>query len=661
MAGQVGFQVSEAGVRPPVTIVILAWNAWEATRGCLDSLRPTLGSDDQVVVVDNGSRDATPEGLRNYQWAEVITNPENRGFSAGCNQGAARATRQIIVFLNNDTLTPPGWLDGLIGAFGDPTIGAAGPRSNFVSGPQMVDLTGGPLSTRDVSGREMLSFASAFQAANRGRTSEVNRLVGFCLAVRRSVFETIGGFDESFGTGSFEDDDLCARVIAAGYRLVITHDSFVFHEGHHTFNANGIDWFAEQSHNALLYVTKHCHSNLDQVPSLGASPPLVSACLIVRDEEAVLGRCLSSLAGFVDEIVVYDTGSIDATPEIARGLGARVIQGSWNNDFARARNDALAGCAGDWVLWIDADEELVVEKPLHLRATLFWLSRRYSRQMVGLDGFQVRIENLLSSGEDMPITAHRAVRLFRREACEWGGRIHEQVVLRDSVGTPETAGLDEIRIRHGGYLLSGPELERKALRNVRAAAAEVADLSEAGHSGEGGGVGYCNLARSQWAAGRKLEALDNARRALESAIHPVELAVALACAIQISLFSGEVEEARGYLNRLVVTIPSRSGEEWGWLPVRLVCLLLDMLGTGDDQALSPEVVSRGKSLDSADSKLLIAQSLNLTPILGDRLLEACHRVWPDDLAVLACGSRVSESLDGDRASVWKQRLREVGL
>ena len=107
--------------RTPATIVIPVWNQWELTRACLESLRPTLGVRDQVVIVDNGSEDGTAAGLLHYSWATVITNEVNRGFAVACNQGAAAATRDVVVFLNNDTLVPGHWLDGLLEPFADAT------------------------------------------------------------------------------------------------------------------------------------------------------------------------------------------------------------------------------------------------------------------------------------------------------------------------------------------------------------------------------------------------------------------------------------------------------------------------------------------------------------------------------------------------------------
>src|SRR5205814_2119240 len=101
-----------------------------------------------------------------------------------------------------------------------------------------------------------------------------------------------------------------------------------------------------------------------------ASPrPLLSACLIVKDEEDVLAECLASVRDFVDEIVVYDTGSTDRTRQIAAEHGAHVITGYWNDHFGDARNRALEHCTGEWVLQIDADE-IATGDPAELRERL---------------------------------------------------------------------------------------------------------------------------------------------------------------------------------------------------------------------------------------------------------------------------------------------------
>jgi len=85
----------------------------------------------------------------------------------------------------------------------------------------------------------------------------------------------------------------------------------------------------------------------------------VSAALIVKNEERTLGRCLASIQGAVDEIVVVDTGSEDATKQVARQFGARVLDFPWRDDFGAARQFAFDHATSDWVFWLDADDVVI--------------------------------------------------------------------------------------------------------------------------------------------------------------------------------------------------------------------------------------------------------------------------------------------------------------
>src|SRR6185369_17993776 len=101
----------------------------------------------------------------------------------------------------------------------------------------------------------------------------------------------------------------------------------------------------------------------------------ISAALIVKNEEACLGRCLSSIAGAVDEIDVVDTGSEDRTKEVARRYTDRIFDYAWRNDFAAARNYSFAQVTGDWVFWVDADDVVIGSeniRPMLERADSEW-------------------------------------------------------------------------------------------------------------------------------------------------------------------------------------------------------------------------------------------------------------------------------------------------
>src|SRR5438128_12374273 len=100
------------------------------------------------------------------------------------------------------------------------------------------------------------------------------------------------------------------------------------------------------------------------------SEPLLSACLIVKNEERFLAQCLSSLENVVDEVVVVDTGSTDSTKSIALKFGARLFDFPWNGSFSAARNKSLKLARGQWILYINADESLRPCKRSRLKALL---------------------------------------------------------------------------------------------------------------------------------------------------------------------------------------------------------------------------------------------------------------------------------------------------
>lgn len=498
--------------RPPASVVIPAWNAWEHTRACLESLRSTLGVRDEVIVVDNGSTDGTPGGLGGFGWARVIRNDTNRGFAAACNQGAEFAGGEIVVFLNSDTVLVGRWLDELLAPFSDPEVAAAGPRSNFVSGIQLVP------DARYRSRRELRDFERRWRQTQRGRTTDTGRLVGFCLAVRKNVFDDVGGFDETYEQGGYEDDELCRRLSATGRRLVVADASFVHHVGHASFDANQVDWRAAE----LAGLERFARSGGDVK---------VSACLIVKDEEANLARCLASLAGVVDEIVVADTGSSDATVAIAESHGAKVIEVGWEDDFAKARNAALAASSGDWILSIDADEEWVGD-PSAVKAAA-------AMAPPDVEGWLVTISNALGAGVEAR-TNHPAVRLFRR-SLTWSGRIHEQVVNpgRDQlVARALPAGL----IVHHGYQEASLVGRGKLGRNLRLAALALGEASGSVQTARA----ELNLGRSLVALGRYEEALPHLARATEGPEAPTAR-LALHSATRAALATADLDAAADHI------------------------------------------------------------------------------------------------------------------
>ncbi len=189
--------------------------------------------------------------------------------------------------------------------------------------------------------------------------------------------------------------------------------------------------------------------------------PRLSACLIVRDEEDFIETCLASLKLIADEIIVVDTGSADRTMEIAKRFSAKVIEFPWIGDFSAARNVGLEAATGDWIIFLDADEELVAEDIPEVKQLLL---------DQGQHAYYLKVINLLGQSEaGARRTEFPSVRLFRNiPQYRFQGRIHEN--LQPPPGYDEAA-LSNIRIIHRGYLDKVFGKRQKLNRNKRMLAA----------------------------------------------------------------------------------------------------------------------------------------------------------------------------------------------
>ncbi len=182
---------------------------------------------------------------------KVITNTENRGYAAGNNQGIAVARGEYILLLNNDTIVTNGWLGRMTDVFKlYPKTGIVGPMSNNVTRPQVIDK----VDYEDING--INDFAAKWAKTHEGRSFTTFKASGFCLLTRREVIDRIGGLDEQFGSGNFEDDDFCSRALLAGFEIRIAEDVFIHHTGGQTFKGLGADYSKSIARNWELYKEK---------------------------------------------------------------------------------------------------------------------------------------------------------------------------------------------------------------------------------------------------------------------------------------------------------------------------------------------------------------------------------------------------------------------
>lgn len=176
--------------------------------------------------------------------------------------------------------------------------------------------------------------------------------------------------------------------------------------------------------------------------------------MIVRDEEATIGRVLEQAARFCDELVVVDTGSTDRSKQLAEDRGARVLDFAWRDDFAAARNHSLQACTGDWIVWLDADDVVapeVIDRIVAAKDELFTDAldsvytpyRRHFDETTGQCTFSFPRERFVRRVPDLT----------------WTGVVHE---VLDVPGT-RTVTRDDLYIEHRPSRMQG---ERKRGRNI---------------------------------------------------------------------------------------------------------------------------------------------------------------------------------------------------
>ena len=246
-----------------LSIVLVNYNDGRRLRACLASLAAhPPAAEHEILVIDNASIDGSLEDVRReFPAVRPIANPTNAGFSAANNRGVAESRGRFLLFLNTDTLVPAGALDALLARFAaDPALGAVGPALVHAPGDYQVSF-----------GNRVGFFAQIFQkfALNprhkralrlrRTREREAGWLSAACLLCRREAFEKAGGFDERFFI-YFEDIDLCARIRAAGWRLLFVPSVEVRHEGGATTTATPerrAESRIEYRRSQLYYYRKH--------------------------------------------------------------------------------------------------------------------------------------------------------------------------------------------------------------------------------------------------------------------------------------------------------------------------------------------------------------------------------------------------------------------
>jgi len=191
----------------------------------------------EIIFIDNASNDETIKYLMSLtanKNVKVIFNKRNLGFPVAVNQGIQIAHGQFILIANNDIVFTEGWLERIMEiAESDTEIGIVGPVSNEVSGAQKDP------NANYKSLEEMHKYALQVNEKYKNEMLPFPRVAFLCTLIKKELIDKIGGLDERFTPGNYEDDDFCLRAQLAGFNTIIAKDVFIHHYGSKSFKANG--------------------------------------------------------------------------------------------------------------------------------------------------------------------------------------------------------------------------------------------------------------------------------------------------------------------------------------------------------------------------------------------------------------------------------------
>lgn len=265
-------------------IITLCHNSLDVTKKFMDCATKELDSSYDLYILDNGSSDdsykyleSIKQNLKDTQMSMYLLRSEkNLGFAAGNNKlfnylldnnselaklnHDAQDFYSNVIIINNDTLFTKSALEKLIYVCNsDKKVGATGPISNNVSGIQKINING-------LTEQNYKQYAEQLVNSKDTHVGEVATLIGFCMCVRLDILKSIGGFDEQFGIGSFEDNDYCLRLRNAGYKLAMVKESLIYHFGSRTVNQ--FDYMNIMLDNKQKFINKYKADNSKAIASV---------------------------------------------------------------------------------------------------------------------------------------------------------------------------------------------------------------------------------------------------------------------------------------------------------------------------------------------------------------------------------------------------------
>lgn len=337
-----------------VDIIIVNWNTAAFLERCLASIERNTIVDYNLIIVDNGSEnDNSKEYLSKLEMTGLYTivyNETNLGFSGGLNSGLARSRANYVCALNVDTEVPIGWLSLMLYTFQrNERCGIVSPLQNKVE-----CIYSDEFSEKDLR-----------QQSDEPRDAEisVDYVTGFCMLLSRAAIDKVGFFDERFLFGTYDDDDLCRRFVAAGYSLYICERVLLRHYYNASFEFNSLDYPNLLETNRKVYEEKWGQTMSDNV--------LVSIVMPTRNRLHFLPEAIDSIQNQTYsnwELIVVDDDSSDGTKELITQMAnkdSRIIyfnkplsstlRAATSGLSSRARKLGTPLAKGEFIAYFDDD------------------------------------------------------------------------------------------------------------------------------------------------------------------------------------------------------------------------------------------------------------------------------------------------------------------
>lgn len=366
------------------SVIIPVYGKLDYTLACLHSLVDTeLPLDVEVIVVDDASPDQSAEELAKIPGLRLHRNAKNLGFVGSCNVGAALAQGEYLVFLNNDTTVKAGWLTALLGTFhSHPDTGLVGAQLVYPDG--RLQESGGIVFS-DGSGWNYGRFEDP-QHPSFTFVREVDYCSGAAIAIKRSFFEALGGFDERYAPAYYEDTDLAMKTREAGFKVRVQPASVVIHHEGITSGTDlksGVKAYQVRNQQRFLErwrdVLSRRHPTPTQEPHYAAQHRARARVLVIdattpmpdRDSGSVrLFELLRLLVGEGCAVTFFPENGLDdgRYTRALRDLGVEAWTQPW------------LGSMPDWLSKFGARFQLIIVSRHYILSPLLPLLRRYAPQ-----------------------------------------------------------------------------------------------------------------------------------------------------------------------------------------------------------------------------------------------------------------------------------------